>query len=131
MPKLKRDQDTAELRVSMTLNPPSLTQEQELFVTSTNSFTEVTFVPLYPAFTLAYSFAAKLAGKHPAMPLSSSGVFAVGQSRRELAVKGRRQCTGLASGTLVNCKNFQETTVCKLHGLGTLARFRLANTFLT
>lgn len=44
-------------------------------------------------------------------------------------MKGRRQRTGLASGTLVNCKNFQETAVYKLYGLGTLAHFRLANTF--
>lgn len=36
----------------MTLNPPSLTQEQELLVTSTDSFTEVTLVPLYPSLRL-------------------------------------------------------------------------------
>lgn len=86
MPKLKWDQDTAELRVSMTFDPPSSTQEQELFVTNRDSFTEVTFVPLRPSLQLCCQVSRK----------TSSYAFVIirwfcsWHSRTELAVEGRR-----------------------------------------
>lgn len=86
--------------------------------------------PSFP-YALAYNCAAKLAERHSAMPLSSSGGFAVGRAGQSWLWRGGGTGTGLASGTSVNSKNSRETTVYKLHRLGTLAHFRFANTLLT
>lgn len=62
-------------------------------------------------YALAYNCAAKLAERHPAMPLSSSGGFGVGRAGQSWLWRGGGTGTGLASGTSVNGKNSRETTV--------------------